>query len=85
MSALGYHIIYFDLDTDDYNNLSNIQPSKDRVTDAIATGASDFLSIAHDIHDITVNNLMPFMLAALRDTGRYRCRLLPAHVNFVHY
>lgn len=83
MSALGYHVIYFDLDTDDYNNLDNIQPSKDRVTAAVQTGASNFLSIAHDPHDITVNNLVPFMLNALRG---YRRRFPPsAHPNFVRY
>lgn len=84
MSALGYHIIYFDLDTDDYNHLDNIQPSKDRVTAAIQTGRSNFLSIAHDIHDVTVNDLMPFMLGALSNAG-YRCRLfpLPMSISYV--
>lgn len=78
MTALGYHVSYFNLDTDDYNNLDNIQPSKDRVTAALqgrSPANAEFLSIAHDIHDVTVNNLTPFMLNAFANAG-YRCRLL---------
>lgn len=83
MTALGYHIIYFDLDTDDYDNLDNIQPSKDRVTAAIAGGGSSFLSIAHDIHQITTTNLVPFMLTSLRNAGK-RCRLLSSSLSLLY-
>lgn len=86
MGALGYHIIYFDLDTDDYDNLGDIQPSKDRVSAAIAGGSPSFLSIAHDIHQITTTNLVPFMVTSLRNAN-YRCRLLsilPCHSFFLY-
>lgn len=87
MTALGYHVSYFNLDTDDYNNLDNIQPSKDRVTAALqgrTTANTEFLSIAHDIHDVTVNNLTPFMLNAFTSAG-YRCRLLTPPLVYLVY
>ncbi|KAG7077227.1 chitin deacetylase [Colletotrichum scovillei] len=67
MKALGYSIIYFDLDTADYlhDSATEIQQSKDIVTKAIAAkpAASDnFLVIGHDIHYQTVYNLTEFTL-----------------------
>ncbi|KAI5809971.1 hypothetical protein DFH27DRAFT_606391 [Peziza echinospora] len=62
MRDLGYHVIIWDLDTDDYNNVTPalIGNSKNRVSGAIS-GANartqSFLSIAHDIHYETVFTL----------------------------
>jgi len=58
MKNLGYVVSYFDLDTDDYNQLSNIQVAKDnfkRILDQTPGGpqSGDRLAIAHDIHEAT--------------------------------
>lgn len=79
MADLGYHIIYFDVDTQDYlhDDPTEIQTSKDIFTTAMATGNStawgsnDFLVIGHDIHNQTANNLTEFMLQNLL-AGGYR-------------
>ncbi|OHW98719.1 chitin deacetylase [Colletotrichum incanum] len=67
MKALGYSVIYFDLDTADYlhDSPTEIQKSKDIVDQSIAAkpAASDnFLVIGHDIHQQTVYNLTEYML-----------------------
>ena len=73
MNAMGYHVVFWDLNTDDYNNDSPllIQRSKDIVTGAI-NGADPryrgFISIAHDIHSQTVVNLTMHEI----DVGRNR-------------
>lgn len=77
MADLGYHIIYFDMDTQDYlhDDPGLIQTSKDIFTAAIATanntawGSNDFLVIGHDIHNQTANNLTEFMLQTLVNDG----------------
>ncbi|KAL6704807.1 hypothetical protein ACN47E_007611 [Coniothyrium glycines] len=74
MADLGYHISYFDLDTDDYNNVTPElqQNAKNRVSAALepANAASDeFLAIAHDIHFQTVYNLTGFMLDLMVTKG----------------
>jgi len=74
MKNLGYVISYFDLDTDDYNQLSNIQVAKNnfkRILDQTAGGSSsgDRLAIAHDIHEATALSLTGYMLQYLRDSG----------------
>lgn len=67
MKRLGYHVTYFDLDTQDYLHTTpeTNQISKDVVHVALSTADptdSDFLSIAHDIHEQTVHNLTGYML-----------------------
>jgi peptidoglycan/xylan/chitin deacetylase (PgdA/CDA1 family) len=76
MADLGYHVIYFDVDTDDYNQLTpdKIQNSKNWFRGNITAGgaaaaSSDWLSIAHDIHDQTANNLTEYMLSTLTGLG----------------
>ncbi|KAH8732274.1 hypothetical protein GQ44DRAFT_602887 [Phaeosphaeriaceae sp. PMI808] len=77
MAALGYHIIYFDVDTDDYNQDSptQIQKSKDwfkgNITKGGATAANGakWLDIQHDIHEQTANNLTEFMLQTVASLG----------------
>lgn len=75
-SDLGYHLIYFDIDTDDYQqlNASRIQNSKDwfksNITKNGATPASsDWLAISHDIIEQTANNLTEYMLSTLTQLG----------------
>jgi hypothetical protein len=76
MADLGYHVTYFDVDTDDYNqdDPSKIQHSKDwfkgNVTKGGATAAnSQWLAIGHDIHQQTVYNLTDFMLSTITKLG----------------
>ncbi|KAJ8109888.1 hypothetical protein OPT61_g7122 [Boeremia exigua] len=76
MSELGYHIIEWDVDTDDYNqnDPSLIQNSKDwfkgNITKSGATPQnSSSLAISHDILDQTANNLTENMLSTLTQLG----------------
>ncbi|KAF2006993.1 carbohydrate esterase family 4 protein [Amniculicola lignicola CBS 123094] len=76
MADLGYHVVYFDVDTDDYNQAtpSKIQTAKNNFKNGItADGAtaktSDWLSIAHDIHEQTAYNLTDYMLSTLTTLG----------------
>ncbi|KAH0603297.1 uncharacterized protein H6S33_007619 [Morchella sextelata] len=69
MERLGYHVVVWDLNTDDYNNVTPelIQRSKDNVDTALEGLNSNYnslLSIAHDIHDQTVNNLTDYQITA---------------------
>jgi peptidoglycan/xylan/chitin deacetylase (PgdA/CDA1 family) len=74
LAGLGYHIIYFDLDTQDYlhNDPNQIQVSKDTVTNFFqGKTVSEFnaLSITHDIEQQTVYNLTEFMLQQITTAG----------------
>lgn len=74
MAALGYHVTYFDLDTDDYNNETPalIQNAKNNFYNAInpSNPTTDaFLAIAHDIHEQTALNLTDYMLTTLTAKG----------------
>ncbi|KAH8195227.1 hypothetical protein TruAng_010610 [Truncatella angustata] len=71
MSDLGYHVVYFDLDTQDYlhDDPTQIQTSKDIVDNFFAgknPSEFDALSIGHDIHYQTVYNLTEYMLKELQ-------------------
>jgi peptidoglycan/xylan/chitin deacetylase (PgdA/CDA1 family) len=77
MADLGYHISYFNVDTDDYNqnNASKIQVAKDKFkngitnSSAIPAAKDKWLTIGHDILDQTANNLTEYMLKTLQDLG----------------
>jgi peptidoglycan/xylan/chitin deacetylase (PgdA/CDA1 family) len=77
MAALGYHVIYFNVDTDDYEQDSPnlIQHSKDwfvgNITagGATAAGGATWLDIQHDIHEQTANNLTEYMLKTITTLG----------------
>ncbi|KAH8889531.1 glycoside hydrolase/deacetylase [Thozetella sp. PMI_491] len=74
MASLGYHVVYFDVDTQDYLNDSPtlIQNSKNIWDQAIASktpATDDELVIGHDIHEQTVYNLTEYMLKSLVDKG----------------
>ncbi|RYP08248.1 hypothetical protein DL764_001982 [Monosporascus ibericus] len=74
MAELGYHIVYFDLDTEGYLHTepNQIQRSKDiwdnavEGTDACAEG---YLQIEHDIHYQVVYNLTDHLLESLFRNG----------------
>ncbi|EFE44609.1 hypothetical protein TRV_00605 [Trichophyton verrucosum HKI 0517] len=71
MDDLGYHVTYFNLDTDDYNNATPdlIQNSKDIFDSYITKGGRSLLEIGHDVHRQTVYNLTDHILRRLEGSG----------------
>ncbi|KAK8216368.1 chitin binding protein [Phyllosticta capitalensis] len=74
MKNLGYHVTYFDVDTDDYDNDSPtlIQNAKNNYDNAMAGGdpsSNQYLVIGHDIHEQTAHNLTEYMLQQLTAQG----------------
>ncbi|KAK4114020.1 carbohydrate esterase family 4 protein [Canariomyces notabilis] len=74
LSTLGYHVIYFDLDTEGYlhDSPTQIQTSKDIWDDTIADtdpSRDSFLQIEHDIHSQVVYNLTDYILTSLFYSG----------------
>ncbi|AEO57716.1 carbohydrate esterase family 4 protein [Thermothelomyces thermophilus ATCC 42464] len=74
LSTLGYHVVYFDLDTEGYlhDDATEIQTSKDIWDDAIDgsdPSSDNFLQIEHDIHYQTVYNLTDYILTSLFANG----------------
>ncbi|PZD34423.1 CDA1, xylanase chitin deacetylase [Pyrenophora tritici-repentis] len=74
LADLGYVVSYFDLDTDDYNNITpdKIQNAKDRVSGAIDPSNPEqdsFQTISHDIHEQTAQNLTGYMLETMTRKG----------------
>jgi len=75
MKDLGYHITYFDLDTNDtiLQNASQVQGSKDLFSSKVANVAdpkqTQFLVIGHDIELQTATNLTDFMVRTLQGKG----------------
>ncbi|KAL9587759.1 MAG: hypothetical protein Q9212_000051 [Teloschistes hypoglaucus] len=70
MKALGYHRVYFDLDTQDYLNPNTIQNSKNIVKQILATpGTTDYLSIQHDIVQQSVTNLTYYYFDLIKNKG----------------
>lgn len=74
MAKMGYHVTYFDLDTEDYLNDSPtmIQKPKNNFLGNISSQAaanSDWLVIGHDIHEQTAHNLTSYMLQNLQQQG----------------
>lgn len=74
MTDLGYHVVYFDLDTQDYLNDAPdlIGKSKSIFDQAISrktSSTSDILAISHDVHQQTSEQLVEFMLQKIKDGG----------------
>lgn len=74
LATLGYHAIYFDLDTEGYlhDDPVQIQTSKDIWDEAIGNAdpeSDNYLQIEHDIHYQTVYNLTDYVLTSLIDAG----------------
>ncbi|KKK24714.1 hypothetical protein ARAM_004719 [Aspergillus rambellii] len=74
MGDLGYHVILYDIDTEDYSHDSpdSIQRSKDIFDENLASGKKthrSWLVIAHDVHEQTVHNLTEHMLKRLKAEG----------------
>jgi hypothetical protein len=74
LGTLGYHVTYFDLDTQGYlhDDPTLIQTSKDIFTNALKgvdPTTNNFLAIEHDIHQQVVYNLTKFTLDAMAAAG----------------
>ncbi|AEO69275.1 carbohydrate esterase family 4 protein [Thermothielavioides terrestris NRRL 8126] len=74
LSKLGYHIIYFDLDTEGYLNddptlIQNSKDIWDQAVDGSDPTKDSFLQIEHDIHYQTVYNLTDYILTSLFELG----------------
>ncbi|KAL4949999.1 hypothetical protein BDW69DRAFT_65226 [Aspergillus filifer] len=74
MGDLGYHVILYDIDTEDYSHDSpdTISRSKEIFDENLARGKSSsksWLVIAHDVHEQTVHNLTEHMLLKLTADG----------------
>jgi peptidoglycan/xylan/chitin deacetylase (PgdA/CDA1 family) len=76
MQDLGYHVIYFDVDTDDYeqNPKNTFQNSLDwfkgnMTKENMSPQKNSSLSISHDIIDKTANELTEFMLKTITELG----------------
>ena len=74
MAALGYNVVYFDLDTEDYlmDAPTLIQTSKNVFLSSVSNctaSESNWLSISHDIHYETAYNLTEYMLQTLLAQG----------------
>lgn len=74
LSSLGYHIVYFDLDTEGYlhDDPAQIQVSKN-IWDTAINGANpatkSFLHIEHDLQRQVVYNLTDHILTSLKARG----------------
>ncbi|KAI2789459.1 Chitin deacetylase [Penicillium oxalicum] len=74
LDDLGYHIVLYDIDTEDYKNDSPelIELSKGIFDRALKSGNPEhtsWLVIGHDIHEQTVHNLTEHMLKTSIDLG----------------
>ncbi|RPB26806.1 glycoside hydrolase/deacetylase [Terfezia boudieri ATCC MYA-4762] len=71
MRKLGYHVCYFDLDTEDYLHATPATNyiSQKIVHDNLAMSEDNWLSIMHDIHEQTVYNLTSYFLGQITAEG----------------
>lgn len=74
LNTLGYHITYFDLDTQDYLNdspsmIGNSQKIFDDSLNGRNPKVDDFLVIGHDIHNQTAQVLVEYMLKRIAKDG----------------
>lgn len=70
LGDLGYHVIIADLDTKDYEYEDPTVPLK-TFTDGIASGLG--LTLMHDIHQMTVEKLIPSVISLLKQKNKI-CR-----------
>jgi uncharacterized protein YihD (DUF1040 family) len=73
MKALGYHLVHYDLTTEDYLHpgRDQIQQSKDRVKEAMAKAPEDgsLLTLQHDTIPQSNGNLTEFILQLAKEKG----------------
>lgn len=72
LSALGYHVIGWNVDTLDYNNQSPslIQNSKNIFNNAVANGGGGkYISLEHDVHQYTVTSFAEYAIQNAQAKG----------------
>lgn len=73
MKALGYHLVHYDLTTEDYLHpgRDEIQKSKDLVIDALAKAPEDgnLMTLQHDIIPQSSGNLTELILQLIKEKG----------------
>lgn len=73
LSSMGYHIIYYDVDTKDYmnDNPNLIYLSKNWFAGNVSATASghSYMSLSHDVHQQTAISLVSYMLDTLKARG----------------
>ena len=69
LGSMGYHVIQCDIDSQDWQNTSPdlVGNSLSIYADGLNSGGS--LSLMHDIHQTTVQDLVPRVLNLLRERG----------------
>jgi hypothetical protein len=83
MKDLGYHLVHYDLTTEDYLHpgRDQIQKSKDIVKEAIAKAPQkgNLLALQHDIIPQSSGNLTEFTLQLVKDKGWEGMSDLPSY------
>jgi peptidoglycan/xylan/chitin deacetylase (PgdA/CDA1 family) len=71
LSDLGYHVAYFNLDTDDYNQKEATLPKQWFKGNLTRTGDPNdpWITISHDIMNFTATDLTEYMLKTLTELG----------------
>jgi hypothetical protein len=81
MKALGYHLVHYDVNTEDYlhPNAGQIQLSKDIVHEALSKAPEDgnMLTIQHDIISESSGNLTQYILQLAKGKGWEGTSVLP--------
>jgi peptidoglycan/xylan/chitin deacetylase (PgdA/CDA1 family) len=65
--ALGYHVISVDIDTIDWNLQGNIAAAHTNFVNGLNAGGN--LVLAHDVHQNTVQQLLPMLINTIRARG----------------
>ncbi|KAH8892816.1 glycoside hydrolase/deacetylase [Thozetella sp. PMI_491] len=73
MADLGYHVIIWNVDTDDYDNddPNLIQNAMNNFDNAVSTNAGQnaYISLEHDVHQYTVQALVPHIINTVKSRG----------------
>ncbi|CUS09628.1 unnamed protein product [Tuber aestivum] len=72
MGKMGYHVVGENLDTHDWKNMTNMQASKDivgKAVDGADSKKNNFIALAQDIHEATVDQSAKHMLDKFKAKG----------------
>ncbi|KAI6330805.1 hypothetical protein MCOR29_001748 [Pyricularia oryzae] len=70
LGELGYHIINWSIDSDDWRNVpDNIAASEAVITQQLTNSGNGHIILAHDIHQATVERLAGHMIRTAKERG----------------
>jgi peptidoglycan/xylan/chitin deacetylase (PgdA/CDA1 family) len=70
LKNLGYHVINYNLDTNDWKGDYNVAKSTFLTAlQSTKPASSSYISLSHDIYNQTVTDLVPYMISNLRQLG----------------